>query len=144
MGTQLFSGAVGACQSPALAPAVLRGEQLAAVPLPLLLGEWLPTYPSQPGEEGPGSWKSAGAQVSIWVFTRWLPESARWLIITGKPEQALQELRKVARINGHKEATKSLTVEVRAPVCDMWDMAGKQQPQMPYRQLQHCPLRRQK
>ncbi|EFB26243.1 hypothetical protein PANDA_004841, partial [Ailuropoda melanoleuca] len=43
---------------------------------------------------------------------QWLPESARWLIIVGKPDQALQELRKVARINGHKQATKSLTVEV--------------------------------
>eukprot|EP00071_Canis_lupus_P024582 XP_013976805.1 solute carrier family 22 member 11 isoform X2 [Canis lupus familiaris] len=43
---------------------------------------------------------------------RWLPESARWLIIMGKPEQALRELKKVSRINGHKEATKSLTVEV--------------------------------
>ncbi|XP_046498995.1 solute carrier family 22 member 11 isoform X2 [Equus quagga] len=42
----------------------------------------------------------------------WLPESARWLIITGKPDQALQELRKVARINGRKEAKKTLTTEV--------------------------------
>ncbi|XP_045872230.1 solute carrier family 22 member 11 [Meles meles] len=49
---------------------------------------------------------------AIFLISWWLPESARWLIITGKPEQALQELRKVARINGHKEATTSLTVEV--------------------------------
>ncbi|XP_026339129.2 solute carrier family 22 member 11 [Ursus arctos] len=49
---------------------------------------------------------------AIFLISWWLPESARWLIIVGKPDQALQELRKVARINGHKQATKSLTVEV--------------------------------
>uniref|UniRef100_A0A8C0XGG5 Major facilitator superfamily (MFS) profile domain-containing protein n=1 Tax=Castor canadensis TaxID=51338 RepID=A0A8C0XGG5_CASCN len=43
----------------------------------------------------------------------WLPESARWLIITGKVDQALRELKKVAKINGHKEAKKTLTTEVR-------------------------------
>ncbi|XP_032215944.1 solute carrier family 22 member 11 isoform X2 [Mustela erminea] len=62
-------------------------------------------------------WRALQTAVSmpffaIFLISWWLPESARWLIITGKPEQALQELRKVARINGHKEATKSLTVEV--------------------------------
>uniref|UniRef100_A0A8C0M9Y0 Solute carrier family 22 member 11 n=2 Tax=Canis lupus familiaris TaxID=9615 RepID=A0A8C0M9Y0_CANLF len=49
---------------------------------------------------------------AIFLISWWLPESARWLIIMGKPEQALRELKKVSRINGHKEATKSLTVEV--------------------------------
>ncbi|XP_064220851.1 solute carrier family 22 member 11 isoform X1 [Aotus nancymaae] len=48
---------------------------------------------------------------AIFLISWWLPESARWLIIKGKPDQALQELRKVARINGHKEA-KNLTIEV--------------------------------
>ncbi|XP_047547596.1 solute carrier family 22 member 12 isoform X2 [Lutra lutra] len=62
-------------------------------------------------------WRALQTAVSmpffvIFLISWWLPESARWLIITGKPEQALQELRKVARINGHKEATTSLTVEV--------------------------------
>ncbi|XP_023559665.1 solute carrier family 22 member 11 isoform X2 [Octodon degus] len=42
----------------------------------------------------------------------WLPESARWLLITGRPNRALQELKKVARINGHKEAKKTLTIQV--------------------------------
>ncbi|KAM6160908.1 solute carrier family 22 member 11 [Erethizon dorsatum] len=42
----------------------------------------------------------------------WLPESARWLIITGRPDRALQELQKVARINGHQEAKKTLTMQV--------------------------------
>uniref|UniRef100_A0A7N5P0Z1 Solute carrier family 22 member 11 n=1 Tax=Ailuropoda melanoleuca TaxID=9646 RepID=A0A7N5P0Z1_AILME len=63
-------------------------------------------------------WRTLQLAVSMPFFAslcfcnRWLPESARWLIIVGKPDQALQELRKVARINGHKQATKSLTVEV--------------------------------
>ncbi|XP_059258420.1 solute carrier family 22 member 11 isoform X4 [Mustela nigripes] len=62
-------------------------------------------------------WRALQTAVSmpffaVFLISWWLPESARWLIITGKPERALQELRKVARINGHKEATKSLTVEV--------------------------------
>jgi hypothetical protein len=35
------------------------------------------------------------------------------LIITGKVDQALRELKKVAKINGHKEAKKTLTTEVR-------------------------------
>ncbi|KAK2508730.1 hypothetical protein MC885_012862 [Smutsia gigantea] len=48
--------------------------------------------------------------ISWWV--QWLPESACWLIVMGKPDQALQELKKVARINGHREAEKTLTVEV--------------------------------
>ncbi|XP_066110151.1 solute carrier family 22 member 11 [Saccopteryx bilineata] len=49
---------------------------------------------------------------AIFLICWWLPESARWLIITGKPEQALQELKKVARLNGRKEAKKTLTIEV--------------------------------
>ncbi|XP_032007749.1 solute carrier family 22 member 11 isoform X1 [Hylobates moloch] len=48
---------------------------------------------------------------AISLISWWLPESSRWLIIKGKPDQALQELRKVAKINGHKEA-KNLTIEV--------------------------------
>uniref|UniRef100_A0A452T6Q8 Solute carrier family 22 member 11-like n=1 Tax=Ursus maritimus TaxID=29073 RepID=A0A452T6Q8_URSMA len=44
---------------------------------------------------------------AIFLISWWLPESARWLIIVGKPDQALQELRKVARINGHKQTGSS-------------------------------------
>ncbi|KAM4850719.1 solute carrier family 22 member 11 isoform X1 [Urocitellus parryii] len=62
-------------------------------------------------------WRDLQLAVSVPFFaisliSWWLPESARWLIIRGKPEQALQELKKVARINGHKEAKKTLTIEV--------------------------------
>ncbi|XP_037696350.1 solute carrier family 22 member 11 isoform X5 [Choloepus didactylus] len=64
-------------------------------------------------------WRSLQMAVSVPYFacflaSWWLPESARWLIITGKPDQGLRELRKVARINGHKEAKKTLTIEVLA------------------------------
>ncbi|XP_075403655.1 solute carrier family 22 member 11 [Tenrec ecaudatus] len=49
---------------------------------------------------------------AIFLASWWLPESARWLITMGKSDRALQELKKVARINGHKEAYKTLTIEV--------------------------------
>ncbi|KAM9221893.1 solute carrier family 22 member 11 [Dugong dugon] len=49
---------------------------------------------------------------AIFLANWWLPESARWLIIMGKPDKGLQELKKVARINGNKEAKKTLTIEV--------------------------------
>uniref|UniRef100_A0A8C3X0Z9 Solute carrier family 22 member 11 n=1 Tax=Catagonus wagneri TaxID=51154 RepID=A0A8C3X0Z9_9CETA len=48
----------------------------------------------------------------IFLISWWLPESARWLIIRGKLDQALRELKKVAKINGHKEAKRTLTIEV--------------------------------
>ncbi|XP_005333542.1 solute carrier family 22 member 11 isoform X7 [Ictidomys tridecemlineatus] len=62
-------------------------------------------------------WRDLQLAVSVPFFaisliSWWLPESARWLITRGKPERALQELKKVARINGHKEAKKTLTIEV--------------------------------
>ncbi|XP_037374175.1 solute carrier family 22 member 11 [Talpa occidentalis] len=49
---------------------------------------------------------------AVFLLSWWLPESARWLIIMDKPEQALRELQKVARINGQKEAKNTLTIEV--------------------------------
>ncbi|XP_047375581.1 solute carrier family 22 member 11 isoform X2 [Sciurus carolinensis] len=62
-------------------------------------------------------WQDLQLAVSVPLFvislmSWWLPESARWLIIRGRTEQALRELKKVARINGHKEAKKTLTIEV--------------------------------
>ncbi|XP_077901860.1 solute carrier family 22 member 11 isoform X3 [Ictidomys tridecemlineatus] len=62
-------------------------------------------------------WRDLQLAVSVPFFaisliSWWLPESARWLITRGKPERALQELKKVARINGHKEAKKTLTIEL--------------------------------
>ncbi|ELW65074.1 Solute carrier family 22 member 11 [Tupaia chinensis] len=65
-------------------------------------------------------WRALQLAVSVPFFVFflifwWMAESARWLIIMGKPDQALLELQKVARINGHKEAKKTLTIESHHP-----------------------------
>ncbi|XP_056384442.1 solute carrier family 22 member 6-B-like [Hyla sarda] len=45
------------------------------------------------------------------LYSWWLPESSRWLVLGGKYEQAIKDLRKVARINGKTEEGEKLTVE---------------------------------
>ncbi|XP_004394044.1 PREDICTED: solute carrier family 22 member 12 [Odobenus rosmarus divergens] len=46
------------------------------------------------------------------VYSWWLAESARWLLITGRLEQGLRELRRVAAINRKRVVEGTLTTEV--------------------------------
>ncbi|XP_019500733.1 PREDICTED: solute carrier family 22 member 12-like [Hipposideros armiger] len=61
------------------------------------------------------SWAdSAGGLALMWraMGARWLAESARWLLVTGRLEQGLRELQRVAAINGKRAAKNTLTMEV--------------------------------
>ncbi|KAM9078731.1 LOW QUALITY PROTEIN: solute carrier family 22 member 11 [Megaptera novaeangliae] len=71
-----------------------------------------PPPPHMTWGECPIYTKKTKTQPSTCFFNRWPPESARWLIMVGKTDRALQELKKVAKINGHKEAKKTRTIEV--------------------------------
>ena len=44
---------------------------------------------------------------------RWLAESARWLLIMGRPERGLWELQKVATVNRKRAVGDALTIKVR-------------------------------
>nr|XP_036851531.1 solute carrier family 22 member 20 [Manis javanica] len=63
----------------------------------------------------PWRWLQFAVSVPFLIFflySWWLPESPRWLLLHGKPQLALQSLRKVAALNGRKEEGERLTKEV--------------------------------
>uniref|UniRef100_A0A8D0P1I9 Solute carrier family 22 member 12 n=1 Tax=Sus scrofa TaxID=9823 RepID=A0A8D0P1I9_PIG len=53
-----------------------------------------------------------GAAVCGQASDRWLAESARWLLITGRLEWGLRELQRVAAMNGKRAVGDTLTIEV--------------------------------
>ncbi|XP_007941623.1 steroid transmembrane transporter SLC22A24-like [Orycteropus afer afer] len=50
--------------------------------------------------------------LAYFLLLWWFSESARWLIVTGKLDKALKELKKVARFNGKNDAAENLTIEL--------------------------------
>ncbi|XP_052393291.1 solute carrier family 22 member 6-like [Carassius gibelio] len=46
------------------------------------------------------------------LYSWWFLESARWLVLTKKPEQAVKNLKKVARINGRRAEADKINLEM--------------------------------
>uniref|UniRef100_A0A8B9C1B2 Solute carrier family 22 member 8 n=1 Tax=Anser brachyrhynchus TaxID=132585 RepID=A0A8B9C1B2_9AVES len=60
-------------------------------------------------------WLQLTVSVPFFVFllySWWLAESARWLVLSGKAERAVKVLQRVARLNKKKEEGEKITVEV--------------------------------
>ncbi|XP_053544811.1 solute carrier family 22 member 6-A-like [Bombina bombina] len=49
--------------------------------------------------------------VFYFLYSWWFPESARWLVISGRPDKAVTEIKKVSRINGKAEEGEKITLE---------------------------------
>lgn len=55
---------------------------------------------------------TGGANTSAFSSVRWYSESARWLVLRNRFDDALKNLQRVARINGKPEVIDKLTKEV--------------------------------
>ncbi|OCT81763.1 solute carrier family 22 member 6-A isoform X1 [Xenopus laevis] len=47
----------------------------------------------------------------FFMYSWWFPESARWLVLSGKTERAVKEMKKVAKLNGKEEEGEKITLE---------------------------------
>uniref|UniRef100_A0A8C3IGK1 Major facilitator superfamily (MFS) profile domain-containing protein n=1 Tax=Chrysemys picta bellii TaxID=8478 RepID=A0A8C3IGK1_CHRPI len=64
------------------------------------------------------SWRWLQLVVSLpyficFIYSWWFAESARWLVIAGRPDEAVKQLQRVARINRKEEEGDRLNIEVR-------------------------------
>ncbi|XP_051900950.1 solute carrier family 22 member 6-A-like [Pristis pectinata] len=48
----------------------------------------------------------------FFLYSWWFPESARWLVMNGQTDKALRHLKRVAKLNGKKEAAEELTAAI--------------------------------
>ena len=78
--------------------------------------EWLECRPAHSGPQWPSQAITVAVSVPLLLQPslgpRWLPESSRWLLLHGKTQAALRNLRKVAAMNGREEEGERLTKEV--------------------------------
>ncbi|XP_029469587.1 solute carrier family 22 member 20-like [Rhinatrema bivittatum] len=61
----------------------------------------------------------------FFLYSWWVPESSRWLILKKKPHLAMRNLQKVARINGKREEGDKITLEVVKSHMEMETLAVK-------------------
>ncbi|XP_069501097.1 solute carrier family 22 member 6-A-like [Ambystoma mexicanum] len=62
------------------------------------------------------NWRHLQLTISVpffffFLYSWWIPESARWLVLAGKPEKAVKVLKRVATLNGKKEEGDKISVE---------------------------------
>ncbi|XP_062892267.1 solute carrier family 22 member 6-A-like [Mobula hypostoma] len=65
--------------------------------------------------------------VVFFVYSWWLSESARWLIVNGKEHIALKQLKRVAKINSREAEGERLTVEILKASVESDQLAAKKQ-----------------
>ncbi|KAM4617141.1 solute carrier family 22 member 6-A-like [Discoglossus pictus] len=49
--------------------------------------------------------------VFFFLYSWWFPESARWLVLSGRPDKAVTEMKRVAKLNGKTEEGEKITLE---------------------------------
>ncbi|XP_066440104.1 solute carrier family 22 member 6-A-like [Eleutherodactylus coqui] len=47
----------------------------------------------------------------IFLYSWWFPESARWLVLSGQPDKAVSEMKRVAKYNGKVQEAEKITLE---------------------------------